>query len=150
MKPRGIVRESATEANEKVRRLARRDSFAASLGIECVGGGPGLACVRMAVREEHLNFMGTCHGGAIFALADTAFGLASNSHGAAAAGIDAHMTYHLPVKLGDVLTATATEVSRSRKLAVYRIDVTRGDGALTSAFTGTVYISSRQNEAPAS
>ena len=135
---------------ERVRRLLRRDPFAARLGIECVGGGPGAATVRMQVREEHINFMGACHGGAIFALADTAFGLASNSHGAVAAGIDAHMTYHLPVKLGDVLTATASEVSRSRKLAVYRIDVARSDGALTSVFTGTVYISSRQNEAPAS
>jgi len=132
-----------------VRRLARRDPFAAHLGMECVGGGPGVATVRMKVRKEHLNFMGSCHGGAIFALADFAFGLASNSHGAVAAGIDAHMTYHLPVELGDVISATATEVSRARKLAVYRIDVTRGDGALTSVFTGTVYISSRQNETPA-
>ncbi|MBI2319129.1 MAG: hotdog fold thioesterase [Betaproteobacteria bacterium] len=102
------------------------------------------------MRPDHLNFMGTCHGGAIFTLADTAFGLASNSHGPVAAGIDAHVTYHLPVKLGEVLTATAAEVSRSRKLAVYRVDVTREDGALTSVFTGTVYISSRPNGVPAS
>ena len=77
----------------------------------------------LTVGDAHLNFNGTCHGGVIFALADTAFGLASNSHGMIAAGIDAHITYHVAAQAGDTLTATATEVSRTRKLAVYRIDV---------------------------
>ncbi len=132
-----------------MRSLAAQDPFPSLLGIEFVSAGPGVATVRLRVRPEHLNFMGNCHGGAAFALADTAFGLASNSHGPQAAGIDAHMTYQLPVKAGDVLTASAAEVSRSRKLAVYRIDVRRQDGAITSVFTGTVYISSRQGEVPA-
>ena len=144
-----MARAASNEAAERAQRLARRDAFVALLGIECTGGGPGFATVRMQVRAEHLNFMGTCHGGVIFALADTAFGLASNSHGAVAAGIDAHITYHLAAKAGEMLTATATEVSRSRKLAVYRIDVAGADGRLTAAFTGTVYISSRSNEAAA-
>ena len=144
-----MTRASADEAAERVHRLAGRDPFVNLLGIECTGGGAGFATVRMQVRAGHLNFMGTCHGGVVFALADTAFGLASNSHGAVAAGIDAHVTYHLPAVSGDVLSATAAEISRTRKLAVYRIDVARADGRLVAAFTGTVYISSRQNEAPA-
>ena len=57
-----------------------------------------------------------------------------------AAGIDAHITYQQAARTGDQLQAKAVEVSRSRKLAVYRIDVTRGDGALISSFTGTVYV----------
>ena len=76
----------------------------------------------------------------VFALADSAFGLASNSYGKVAAGIDAHITYQQAAHLRDCLQARATEVSRSRKLAVYRIDVTRADGAVISSFTGTVYI----------
>jgi acyl-CoA thioesterase len=75
----------------------------------------------------------------IFALADCAFGLASNSHGQLAVGIDAHITYQAAAALGDRLRATATEVSRSRRLAVYRIDVTNADGTPISCFTGTVY-----------
>jgi acyl-CoA thioesterase len=78
-----------------------------------------------------------------FALADTAFGLASNSHGKVAAGIDAHITYQVAANEGDKLVARATEVSRSKKLAVYRVDVTRGDGAMVSSFTGTVYVTQR-------
>ena len=63
-----------------------------------------------------------------------------------AVGIDAHITYHVAAQAGDVLLATAVEVSRTRKIAVYRIDVTRGDGTLVASFTGTVYVTTRPNE----
>lgn len=138
--------ENRTEALERVMRLAAADPFVQSLGIECVDGGPGRAAVRIRIKERHLNFNGSCHGGVIFALADTAFGLASNSHGAIAAGIDAHITYQVAVHAGDVLTASATEVTRTRRLGVYRVDVTRADGTPVSAFTGTVYVTSRPHD----
>jgi phenylacetic acid degradation protein PaaD len=138
--------EAKTEVERRIARLAARDRLMRHLGVECVDGGPGRAAVSLAIRDDHLNFNGTCHGGAIFALADSAFGLASNSQGVIAAAIDAHITYQVAVKPGDMLTATAVEVSRSRKLGVYRVDVTRQDGALVSSFTGTVYVTERANE----
>ena len=138
--------ESRARAQQRVARLAAKDRFAQAMGVRFVDGGPGYARVAMTVREQHLNFNGTCHGGAIFAFADAAFGLASNSHGAIAAGIDAHITYQAAAALGDELTAVAIEVSRSRKLAVYRIDVTRGDGEMISSFTGTVYVTARHHD----
>ena len=138
--------EAKSEVERRIARLAARDRLMRHLGVECVDGGPGRAAVSLAIRDDHLNFNGTCHGGAIFALADSAFGLASNSQGVIAAAIDAHITYQVAVKPGDTLTATAVEVSRSRKLGVYRVDVTRQDGALVSSFTGTVYVTERANE----
>ena len=135
-----------TQAADRVRRLAARDPFVVGLGIRCVDAGPGRAAVAMTIGGAHLNFNGTCHGGVIFSLADTAFGLASNSHGMIAAGIDAHITYHVAAQAGDTLTATALEVSRTRRIAVYRVDVTRTDGALVSSFTGTVYLTTRTHE----
>ena len=134
------------EARKRLARLAAADPLVASLGIRFVDGGPGTATVALTIAGPHLNFNGTCHGGVIFALADTAFGLASNSHGVIAAGIDAHITYQAAANLGDTLTATAAEVSRSRKLAVYRVDVTRSDGTMISGFTGTVYVTTRHHE----
>jgi len=138
--------DTGTEALARVNRLAAHDPFVKSLGIKCVDGGPGRAAVRMRVKAAHLNFNGTCHGGVVFSLADTAFGLASNSHGRVAAGIDAHVTYQAAVRQDDGLTATATEVSRTRRLAVYRVDVTRADGTLVATFTGTVYILEKHTE----
>ncbi len=138
--------ERQAQALRQLQRLAAADAFARLLGIRFVDGGSGHASVAMTVGREHLNFNGTCHGGAIFALADAAFGLASNSHGVVAAGIDAHITYQAAANPGDELIARASEVSRSRKLAVYRIDVARADGALISSFTGTVYVTTRHHE----
>ncbi len=88
------------EAAARVERLAARDPLMRLLGIECLAGGPGRAVTSLAVGEHHLNFNGTCHGGVTFALADAAFGLASNSHGVIAAAIDAHVTYQVAVKAG--------------------------------------------------
>jgi acyl-CoA thioesterase len=85
----------------------------------------------------------------IFALADTAFGLASNSHGRLASGIEAHIAFHVGVPEGDVLTAHAREIARGNKLATYRVDVTRGDAKLVASFSGTVYVSARTNDSVA-
>jgi len=124
--------------------LAARDGLCAMLGITVLAGGPGRAEVAMTVEPRHLNFNGGCHGGAIFSLADSAFGLASNSHGPLASGIAAHITYQAGVRAGERLIARATEVSRSRRVAVYRIDVVRpeveGGETAVSSFTGTVSI----------
>jgi len=142
--PRSAERE--TEAAERIARLAARDPFVAGLGLRVASGRAGHAAVTLALTDAHLNFNGTCHGGVIFALADTAFGLASNSRGLVAAGIDAHIAYHVPGMLGDTLTATAVEVSRTRKLAAYRVDVAGADGTPVASFTGTVYLTARPNE----
>lgn len=136
---------AAAAAAARVMRLAQTDPFARAAGITCTRAGPGEAEVRLTVRAEHINFNGTCHGGVIFALADTAFGLASNSHGAVAAGIDAHITYQQAAREGETLTARAQEVSRSRRLAVYRVDVTRADGRAISSFTGTVFVTTQHH-----
>ncbi|MFZ4479749.1 MAG: methylmalonyl Co-A mutase-associated GTPase MeaB [Rhodoferax sp.] len=139
----------ALEATSLVKHLANIDPFARQLGIICTEAGKGSANVTLTLAQPHLNFNGSCHGGVIFTLADTAFGLASNSYGKVAAGIDAHITYQQAARTGDVLTARAVEVSRSRKLAVYRVDVSRADDTVISSFTGTVYITGVDIAAPA-
>ena len=129
---------------DRIAGLAARDGLCQALGISVRDGGPGRADVAMTVGTQHLNFNGGCHGGAIFALADSAFGLASNSHGPLASGIAAHITYQVGVRAGDTLVARAVEVRRSKRIGVYRIDVVRSEagGAETavSSFTGTVSI----------
>ena len=123
--------------------FARQDGLCAALGIAVEAGGPGRATVAMTVGAQHLNFNGGCHGGSIFALADSAFGLASNSHGPIASGIDAHLTYQAAVRSGDRLRARALELRRTRHVAFYRVEVVKlADGHETpvSTFTGTVYV----------
>jgi LAO/AO transport system ATPase/phenylacetic acid degradation protein PaaD len=144
--PSGI--ERGDPAAVQVERLFSEDAFVQLLGIRLVAAGEGTATVALTLTPDHINFNGTCHGGVTFALADTAFGLASNSHGTVAAGIDAHITYQNPSIAGDTLIAHAIEVSRSQRLAVYRVDVKRQDGKPLSSFTGTVYVTGREHAPP--
>ena len=129
---------------ERVKNLAARDAFATFLGAKCLDAGPGMAVVGMTIGEQHMNFNGTCHGGVLFSLADTAFGLASNSHGRLAAAVDAHIGFTAPVRVGDALVATARELNRSNRIGTYRVDVRRNDD-MVAAFTGTVYIARREH-----
>ena len=142
--PLPLAGEGRGEGVARVAALAARDGLCRTLGIVFRDGGPGRAEVAMTVGAKHLNFNGGCHGGAIFALADSAFGLASNSHGPLASGIAAHITYQVGVREGDTLVARTIELQRSKRIGVYRIDVVRLDagGAETSvsSFTGTVAI----------
>jgi phenylacetic acid degradation protein PaaD len=123
--------------------LARRDTFARDAGIEFVEASLGRAVTRVTVTDRHLNFNGVCHGGLTFTLADAAFGYACNSQGVVSGSINAHMIYSMAARAGDVLTATAIEISRSSKASNYRIDVVRADGAMMAAMTGTALISGK-------
>ncbi|ODV09049.1 MAG: hypothetical protein ABT20_11560 [Rubrivivax sp. SCN 70-15] len=114
------------------------------MGLELVAGGAGAAAVRMRVGPQHLNFNGSCHGGAIFSLADMALGLACNSHGTIAALVDGNISISNGAGKGEWLVAQAIEVSRSRKLAVYRVEVKRAaDGEHIACLSGTVYLTGR-------
>ncbi len=128
---------------DRLRLFCASDPYQQLNALEFAAYADGNATMRMRVTGQHLNFNGKCHGGALFCLADSAFGIAANAHGVVAAGIDTHMTFQVAVDEGDVLTAHATEVSRNAKLAFYRVDVTRGDGAVVATFTGTVHMTRR-------
>lgn len=123
---------------QDVSALHARDGFAALLGIELVSDEP--VTLRLRLTERHLNFHGGAHGGAVFALADAAFALASNAPGPRAVAIDTHLTVNAGSGAGDTLTAVAEEVARGRTVATYRVVVRRSDGRLVGNFTGTVSI----------
>ena len=96
----------------------------------------------MTITADQRNFLQSAHGGCLFSLADTAFGLTANCTGTVSVGIDAHMAYIHGCEVGDRIRAEAHEVSRSRRTAIYRVDLSR-DGDVVATFTGTVYITRR-------
>lgn len=116
----------------------RKDRFAAYNGIQVEEVAPGRASVCMEIRDEHRNSHGTVHGGALFTLADTAFALASNSHGVPAAAIDAHISYMTAARTG-VLYARAEEFALNPRLATYMVTVTDDGGQRIALFQGMVY-----------
>lgn len=125
---------------ETIRRAFEGDAYAAAQGFRLEAVTDETVVVSMVVRDDHLNFHGVTHGGALFSLADCAFSLASNAHGDVAMAIDTHLALTSGSERGNTLTATAIEVTRGRTLATYRVDVTRDDDRVVGLFTGTVFI----------
>ncbi|ADI15010.1 hydroxyphenylacetyl-CoA thioesterase PaaI [Truepera radiovictrix] len=120
--------------------------FAEHVGLEVLAAGEGRAHVRATVTAAHLNLHGTAHGGFLYTLADEAFALASNSRGAAVA-LSVRMDYLSAVRAGDVLEALASEEHLGRRVATYRVEVTKA-GEKVALFTGTVFrLSPRQGRA---
>jgi acyl-CoA thioesterase len=115
------------------------DRASKGLGMQVVAIGPGTATLTMAVREDMLNGHDLCHGGLIATLADSAFAFSCNAYNevTVASGFDINLV--AGAKLGDVLTATAREVSKSGRTGVYDIGVTNQRGEAVAAFRGRSY-----------
>lgn len=118
------------------------DLYARSLGIELLELNPGYAKVGMRVKENMSNFHGITHGGAVFTLADSAFALASNSHGVSAVALTVSMDYLAMTVPGDYLIAIAEEVQRSRKISNYNIQVLTREDKLVASMRGITYLKS--------
>ncbi|HVX38319.1 MAG TPA: hotdog fold thioesterase [Gemmatimonadaceae bacterium] len=131
------AREQAL-AERVVNAMMAKDAFSRWLGIEVLEVRPNACRVRMTVRDEMLNGFGVCHGAIPFALADSALAFASNTHGTVTVSIENSITYPHAVRSGDVLVAAAERESATRRLAFFRVAVTRGDEPV-ALFRGTVY-----------
>ena len=129
-----------TSRQDIVRRSFADDPYARAQGFELVSVDDEEIVVSLTVRADQVNFLGGTHGGVLFSLADCAFSLASNAYDDPAVAIDTHLAITAASDIGEVLTATAREMTRGRSLATYRVDVTRGDGRTVALFTGTVFI----------
>jgi acyl-CoA thioesterase len=108
----------------------KEDDASGALGMSIVEIGAGRARLTMTVRPDMVNGLRIAHGGFIYALADSAFAFASNSHNQRAVAAQGSITFIKPSKLGDVLVATAREISRSRRSGLYDVRVTVGDDVI--------------------
>ena len=113
-----------------------RDSASRALGMELEEVRPGYARLRMRVGADMLNGHGTCHGGLVFALADSAFAFACNSRGVVTVASGCSVEFLAPAREGDELVALAEERSLEGRNGVYDVDVRRGGGELVAAFRG--------------
>lgn len=123
---------SATDSD-----LARRcaeamwaaDLASRHLGMRLDDVAPGRARLSMRVTAQMVNGHGTCHGGYLAVLADSAFAFACNTYDdvTVAAGFD--IVFATSAHLDDELVAVATERVRFGRSGVYDVTVTRAGGA---------------------
>jgi len=117
------------------REMFDADQASQALGIEISELAPGSATVTVTVGETMVNGHGITHGGYVFLLADTAFALACNGYEDSAVAARADIRFLRPTRLGDTLTAIATEKARGGRSGIYDVTVRNGD-AVVAEFRG--------------
>jgi len=105
-------------------------------GMELGAVGPGTATMSLTVIDAQTNGHNICHGGVIFALADSAFAFACNSYNKVTVAQSNSITYVAPAMTGDRLTAKAVEIARSGRSGTWDVTVTNQDGAVIALFRG--------------
>ncbi len=136
-------RHKQTTAQQRAERAAaalfERDRASQALGMRLAGVRPGWARVVMQVRADMVNGHGVCHGGIVFALGDSAFAFACNSHNESTVAAAASIDFLAGAREGDELTAEASELWRTRRNGIYEISVCNQRGERIALFRGRSY-----------
>ena len=131
--------DAQSVAEGAARAMWANDRASKGLGMHIDAVAPGAATLSMPVRADMLNGHDICHGGFIFALADSAFAFACNSYNFVTVASGCSIDFVAPAREGDVLTAHAQERSASGRTGVYDIDVTNQRGDRIALFRGKSY-----------
>ena len=121
---------------DPVARMLDGDAASRALGIEVGEAAGGAAVATMRIRDDMVNGHGIAHGAFVFAVADTAFACACNSHGPVTVAAAADITFVAPARAGDLLEAHAVERTRFGRSGIYDVTVRCGD-QVVAEFRGT-------------
>lgn len=116
-------------------RSFNESEFARLLGMEIVEASEGYSRVIMDCAGK-LNPGGVAHGGAIFALADQAFGIAANCCGIHRVAVSVSIQYIAPAN--GQLVAVARRVADNGSCDTYRVMVHAGERPVAE-FTGVAF-----------
>lgn len=117
-------------------RMWSQDTASQSLGMALDSVGLGKSELSMSVSETMTNGHGICHGGYIFTLADSAFAFACNTYNQVTVAQHCDVTFLAPAHLGDRLTASAVERSRSGRSGLYDVTVRNQHDDVVAEFRG--------------
>jgi acyl-CoA thioesterase len=128
--------ERRARARAAVESLYRDDRASQALGIDIIDVEQGRVRIAMTVRADMVNGYGMCHGGIVFAFADSAFAFACNSYGEPMVAAGASIEFLAPTPLGERVTASAVEVSRGERHGIYDVTVAAASGMVLAHFRG--------------
>ncbi|WP_292290093.1 hydroxyphenylacetyl-CoA thioesterase PaaI [Marivita sp.] len=123
-------------AEKAAQTMWQQDHASQWLGMVLAHASEGRAVMELTVAQHHCNGHGMCHGGVIFALADSAFAFACNSRNQVTVAQHNSITYIASGRLGDRLRAEATEISLTGRSGITDVQVTNQAGTLIAEFRG--------------
>ncbi len=136
MKSPGADPDSQRIAELSAQALFAGDHASRNLGFGIEEVRPGFARLRMTVRTDMVNGHGICHGGIVFALADSAFAVACNTYNAVTVAAAASIDFLAPARASEELIAEAREIWRSRRSGIYEVSVSNQRGETIALFRG--------------
>jgi acyl-CoA thioesterase len=124
---------------EIVIKMLANDAMSQWLGIDILNIQKGKVNIKMTVTKTMTNGFGIAHGGITYSFSDSALAFSSNSYGSHAVSIETSISHLKPVNVGDVLTTQVHEISNTKRIGVYQVDVYNQLGHMVSTLKGTVY-----------
>ena len=124
--------------DELKKRLNSSSQYLQSNDMRVVEVKEGYAKVEMIIDEQILNVHGFVHGGALYALADTAAGAASFTSGRDSVTLSGTINYIKPGR-GGKLIGIAQKISAGRTTGVYEVFIFNDADVLLSRATFTMF-----------
>jgi uncharacterized domain 1 len=120
--------DAASESlTERILRMLSRNAFSGTMPLRLVEAEVGRAVITMKVGPEQMNGHGTCHGGALWTLADMVFGAAGYYDGTILT-MGSDLTFIRPVPGGATVHASAAQISRRGLSGLFTVELTLDPG----------------------
>jgi acyl-CoA thioesterase len=119
--------------------LWARDRASQALGMQIHAVTPTSATLTMTVRADMLNGHGSCHGGLITTLADSAFAFACNACNELTVATGISIDIVAPAHQGDLLTAHCVQQQRGGRTGLFDCEVHNQRGERIALFRGHSY-----------
>jgi acyl-CoA thioesterase len=116
--------------------LFEQDQMMQLLEAEIQSVSNGCVVLEMRVTQKMVQKHGTCQGGALFALADAAFGISANCNGREAVSQHCSITYLRPAHLGETVIARPSKRSQSGRTSIYDVVLLTSEDKILAEFRG--------------
>ena len=112
------------KVSEKVLERLEKNGFAKLCGLEVLEAHDGYAKGRFILGPQHMNPIGSVHGGCVFTLMDSIGGFAAYTNGRYCTTLSSNVDYLRPAMNCKELIAEATPVRVGNRVMVYDVVVT--------------------------
>ena len=130
-------KDKATDNISRLQAQSKDEPIASFLNMELAELSAGYAKVTMKLTEDYQNFHGLTFGGIIMALADQAFGYASNSLAYPSVASQFNTYFIASARAGDELTAECRVVKSGKRTGFSEVTITNQEGRLIARASGT-------------
>jgi acyl-CoA thioesterase len=125
--------------------LFSKDIYAVNTtGVRIEEAGVNYAKCSLVIDERHYNVNRDVMGGAIFTLADYAFGVAANTGNSPTVSLSSSINFIRATK-GPVLYAEAKCVKSGKSITFFEITVTDSDGNVVATVMANGFVKQRKN-----